>query len=141
MRILLFGGTGFVGLNIAAALLARGHTVTVFDRAGLPPAAQRAFTRHADRLTTLQGDVTDRPRVEETIAGGFEAIVLGATITAGPEREAADPETILRVNLLAHVPILSAARRGGVGRIINLSSGSAYGASGFRTPLLDEEGA
>ena len=141
MRILIFGGTGFVGLNIAAALLARGHTVTVFDRAGLPPTAQRAFARHADRLTTVQGDVTDRPLVEETIAGGFEAIVLGATVTAGPEREAADPETILRVNLLAHVPILSAARRCGVGRIINLSSGSAYGANGFRTPLLDEEGA
>ena len=141
MRILVFGGTGFVGLNIAAALLDRGHAVTVFDRAGLPPAAQRAFAPFADRLTNVQGDVTDQPLVEQTITGGFEAIVLGATITAGPEREAADPETILRVNLLAHVPILSAARRCGVGRIINLSSGSAYGAAGFRAALLDEEGA
>ncbi|MGB6400479.1 MAG: NAD-dependent epimerase/dehydratase family protein [Bradyrhizobium sp.] len=33
MKILVFGGTGFVGLNIAAALLVRGHTVTLFDRA------------------------------------------------------------------------------------------------------------
>jgi len=86
MRILVFGGTGFVGLNIAAALLDRGHAVTVFDRAGLPPAAQRAFAPFADRLTNVQGDVTDQPLVEQTITGGFEAIVLGATITAGPER-------------------------------------------------------
>ena len=35
MRILVFGGTGFVGLNIAAALLSRGHAVTLFDRAGI----------------------------------------------------------------------------------------------------------
>jgi len=28
MRILVFGGTGFVGLNIAAVLLVRGHAVT-----------------------------------------------------------------------------------------------------------------
>jgi nucleoside-diphosphate-sugar epimerase len=32
MRILVFGGTGFVGLNTASALLARGHKVTLFDR-------------------------------------------------------------------------------------------------------------
>ena len=43
MKILVFGGTGFVGLNIAAALLARGHAVTLFDRAGLPPDARKDF--------------------------------------------------------------------------------------------------
>ena len=43
MKILVFGGAGFVGLNIAAALLARGHAVTLFDRAGLPPDARKDF--------------------------------------------------------------------------------------------------
>ena len=43
MRILVFGGAGFVGLNIAAALLARGHAVTLFDRAGLPPDGKERF--------------------------------------------------------------------------------------------------
>src|ERR1700722_16132520 len=104
MRILIFGGTGFVGLNIAAALLARGHAVTLFDRAGLPPAAKQSFARHADRLKIVQSGITDRQAVEEVIALGCEAIILGAAITAGPEREAADPETILRVNLLAQTP-------------------------------------
>jgi UDP-glucose 4-epimerase len=139
MRILIFGGTGFVGLNITSALLARGHAVTLFDRAGLPPAAKHDFAQHAGRLTAIQGDITDRQTVEEAIAARFEAIILGAAITAGPEREAADPETILRVNLLAHVPILTAARRFGIGRIINLSSAAAYGASAFGNAPLDEE--
>lgn len=139
MRILIFGGTGFVGLNIAAALLARGHAVTLFDRAALPPAAQREFARYGDRLTAIQGDITDRQSVDAAIAAGYQAIVLGAAITAGPERDAADPETILRVNLLAQLPVLIAARRSGVGRIINLSSGSAYGQSAFRNEPLDEE--
>jgi UDP-glucose 4-epimerase len=139
MRILIFGGTGFVGLNIASALLARGHAVTLFDRASLLLAAEKDLAQHAGRLTTVQGDITDRQRIEEAIAAGFEAIILGAAITAGPEREAADPETILRVNLLAHVPILNAARRSGVGRIINLSSAAAYGASAFGNMSLDEE--
>jgi len=139
MRILIFGGTGFVGLNIAAALLTRGHAVTLFDRAGLPPAAEQDFARHAGRLTAIQGDITDRRSIEDAIAAGFEAIILGAAITAGPEREAADPEAILRVNLLAQTPILNAARRGGVGRIVNLSSAAAYGANAFGNAPLDEE--
>ena len=139
MRILIFGGTGFVGLNIAAALLTRGHAVTLFDRAGLPPAAEQDFARHAGRLTAIQGDITDRRSIEDAIAAGFEAIILGAAITAGPEREAADPEAILRVNLLAQTPILNAARRGGVGRIVNLSSAAAYGANAFANAPLDEE--
>jgi UDP-glucose 4-epimerase len=135
MKILVFGGTGFVGLNIAEALLARGHAVTLFDCAGLPP----DFSHHGDRLTVVHGDVTDTRAVEAVIASGYEAIVLGAAITAGPVREASDPEGILRVNLLAQTPILMAARVSGVKRVINLSSAAAYGASAFRNALLDEE--
>src|ERR1700722_8039381 len=111
MRILIFGGTGFVGLNIAAALLARGHAVTLFDRAGLPPAAAKEFAPFAERLTAIQGDVTDRQAVEQVIAEGYQAIILGAAITAGPERDATNPASILGVNLLAQLPILTAARK------------------------------
>ena len=90
-------------------------------------------------LTVVQGDVTEPQSVETTIAGGFDAIILGAAITAGPAREAVDPQSILQINLLAQLPILMAARHGRVGRIINLSSAAAYGAAAFRNALLDEE--
>jgi UDP-glucose 4-epimerase len=139
MRILVFGGAGFVGLNIAAALLRRGHAVTLFDRAGVPPDASKDFAAYGDRLTVIDGDVRDSQAVEGVIATGYDAIILGAAITAGPAREASDPETILQVNLLAQAPILIAARNSGVRRIINLSSAAAYGASAFRNVLLDEE--
>ena len=139
MKILIFGGTGFVGINIAAALLARGYRVTLFDRTALPRAALRVFAGFGDRLTVVQGDVTEPRSVEKIIADGYDAIILGAAITAGPAREAADPQSILQVNLLAQVPILMAARQSGAGRIINLSSAAAYGAAAFRNTLLDEE--
>jgi UDP-glucose 4-epimerase len=139
LKVLIFGGVGFVGLNIAAALLARGHKVTLFDRSDLPPAAQHDFARHGDAVAAVQGDVMDTQAVERVIARGYDAIVLGAAITAGPVRDAADPLSILQVNLLAQIPILEAARRSGVARIINLSSGSAYGAAANRHAILDEE--
>jgi UDP-glucose 4-epimerase len=139
LKILIFGGTGFVGLNIAAGLLSRGHGVTLFDRMGLSPVARQGFENHAGALRVIEGDVTDRRAVEHVIAGDCDAIILGAAITAGPARDAADPESILHVNLLAQLPVLMAARRSGVGRIINLSSAAAYGAAVPRNAWLDEE--
>jgi len=139
LNILIFGGTGFVGINIASALLARGHAVTLFDRGALPRAATQALVSVGGALDVVEGDITDAGAVEATIGRSFDAIVLGAAITAGPAREAADPQSILQVNLMAQVPVLIAAHRQGVRRIINLSSGSAYGAAAFRHALLDEE--
>jgi len=139
LKILIFGGTGFVGINIAAVLLARGHHVTLFDRAALPHAATQAFAVYRDAVSVIECDITMPLAVEKLTEKGFDAVILGAAITAGPAREAVDPQSILEVNLMAQLPILIAAQRSGVGRIINLSSGSAYGAAGFRHSLLDEE--
>jgi UDP-glucose 4-epimerase len=141
LKILIFGGTGFVGLNIAAALLARGHGVTLFDRMGLSPIAQQVFAKYVGVLTVVAGDVTDRRAVELIVADGYDAIILGAAITAGPARDATDPESILQVNLLAQLPILMAARSSGVARVINLSSAAAYGTVVPRPAWLDEEAA
>jgi UDP-glucose 4-epimerase len=139
LKILIFGGTGFIGINIAAALLARGHSVTLFDRADLPRAAGRALASHGNLLTVIGGDITVPSAAESVMAGGFDGIILGAAITAGPEREADVPHTVLQVNLMAQLPILAAARKNSVARIINLSSAAIYGAAAFRHPLLDEE--
>jgi len=138
MHVLIFGGTGFVGLNIAQGLLERGNAVTLFDRAGLPSAAQRALAAFGARLRVLQGDVIDTGAVASAIDESCDALVLGAAITADAARDAAEPDRILSVNLLAQVPMLQGARRAGVKRVINLSSGSAYGANGQRFALLEE---
>jgi UDP-glucose 4-epimerase len=86
----------------------------------------------------MQGDVTDHAAVTAAIREDCDALVLGAAITADAERDAAEPERILAVNALAQIPMLQAARQAKIRRVINLSSGSAYGASGQRVPLLDE---
>jgi UDP-glucose 4-epimerase len=139
LNILIFGGTGFVGINIASALLARGHTVALFDRGALPRAAVQAFASFGGALSVIEGDIAESRAVEAILARDFDAIILGAAITAGPARETADPQSILQVNLMAQLPVLMAARRNPATRIINLSSGSALGAAAFRHILLDEE--
>jgi UDP-glucose 4-epimerase len=137
MNVVIVGGAGFVGLNIAQLLLDRGHMVTLFDCAELPASARRAFVSR-ERFRMIPGDVTDRASVDAAIRSGCDALVLGAAITAGEARDAAEPERILAVNLLAQVPILRAAERARVRRVINLSSAAAYGSSGQHYPVLDE---
>lgn len=139
MNILIFGGAGFVGLNIAEAALADGHDVVLFDRAAIPDAAHEAFARLPGRVATVVADVTDAAAVAAAVTQGTDIVVMGAAITAGSSRDARDPETILRVNLLAQVPVLQAAREAGVRRVLNLSSAAAYGAAGERHELLTED--
>lgn len=139
MRIVIFGGTGSVGLNLAEVLLARGHHVTLYDRAPLPRSAQRALADHGGRLRVVQGEITETEGIEGLIADGCDAIVLGAAITAGDDLERASTSRVLEINVMAQIPILQAAIRHGVRRVVNLSSASAYGAAGQRHQLLDED--
>ena len=125
--MLVFGGAGFVGLNLAEALLAAGRSVTIFDRSPVPEAARRAFSGLPGRLETIAGDVTDEAAVAAAIRPGLDALVLGAAITADAARDAREPERILAVNLASLVAILRGAREAGVRRVVNLSSAAAYG--------------
>lgn len=139
MKIVVFGGTGFVGLNLAEVLLGRGHDVTLYDRSPLPPAAERSLANFRERLKVVQGDITDAAGIDVLIAEGWDALVLGAAITAGDDLERASPARVLEINVMAQIPILQAAIRHGVRRVVNLSSASAYGAAGQRHQVLDEE--
>ncbi|WP_314945105.1 NAD(P)-dependent oxidoreductase [Bradyrhizobium cosmicum] len=139
MKIVIFGGMGFVGLNVAEALLARGHDVTLFDRAELPPSARRSLASYGARLKAVQGDITDAEAIDVLVAGGVDAIVLGAAITAGEELERASTARVLEINVMAQIPILLSAIRHGVRRVVNLSSASAYGAAGARVDVLHED--
>jgi nucleoside-diphosphate-sugar epimerase len=61
-----------------------------------------------------------------------DVVFYGAAITAGVEREISDPLSVFDVNVIGLLNVLKAACRApSVNRIINISSGSAYGNGGF----------
>ena len=141
MHAVLIGGAGFIGLNIAEALLTRGHHVTVLDRVPIPAIAKLRFADLPGELRTVVADVSDAATLNEAFADGADLVVLGAAITADAARDAREPQAILAVNLLGIVPILQAARAAKVRRVINLSSVAALGRSVFgpqSSGLLDE---
>jgi UDP-glucose 4-epimerase len=138
MTTLIFGGGGFVGLNVAERLLAEGRSVLLFDLR-VPQVALDAFSSLPGRVEVILGDVTDPAAVRRAVRPGVDAVVLGAAVTADEEREAAEPDLILAVNLMSLPGILKAASEAGVRRTVNLSSGSALGAAATRAELLEED--
>ena len=131
--ILLTGGSGFVGLNVAEQLLERGEEVLIFDLRAPP----RAFSK----AVFVQGDVSN----PETVAALFKRfspkqVIHMSAITAGPERDAREPRRIAEVNLIGTLNVLQEARNSGVERFVHASTGALFGAAGIGVDEpLDEE--
>ena len=115
MRLLVIGGTRFLGRHLISQALARGHEVTLFHRGqsgpGLFPAARTLIgDRNAD-LAALQGGPWDAvvdtcayvPRHVRTmaaaLAGRAGRYLLVSTISVYPEGAAAPDETTPPVTL------------------------------------------
>jgi nucleoside-diphosphate-sugar epimerase len=132
VAILVTGGSGFVGLNLLERLLGEGEAVVSLAASPPPEAALADFRALPGRLTVAEGDVRDA----DLLAGlwrehGIDRVIHAAAITAGPERDAAEPLAIAGVNHLGTLAVLEAARRHGVRRFLYVGTGSVYGSAGL----------
>lgn len=143
MTTLIAGGCGFIGLNVAQACLERGQNVVLLDRNAPPAAAREAFDALRGTWVHEAVDVTSETAVTDVFQRhAVDEVFYGAAITSGAQREREHPEQVLAVNLLGLAHVIKAAAARGVRRLINLSSGSAYGEGGLArcgaTGPLDE---
>src|ERR1700732_3957351 len=72
-RVLVTGGSGFVGANLVTELLDRGHRVRSFDRAPSPLPAH-------PRLEVIEGDICDQQTVAAAVDGIDTVIHTAAVI-------------------------------------------------------------
>ena len=133
MTFLVVGGAGFIGLNVIEELLTSSEQVIALDKSPIPPTAMKFFSKLPGKFTSIQLDVTDAEDVDRVVSGGdVDVIFYGAAITAGAEREISNPLSVFDVNVGGLLNVLEAGCRvPSVKRIINISSGSAYGNGGF----------
>lgn len=68
-KVVVLGGTGFVGRTVAELALARGHAVTCLSRRGAPEGKEAL-----PGATYVQGDATD-PAVVSQVLQGCDAVV------------------------------------------------------------------
>lgn len=121
MRLLITGGAGFVGSNLARLALAADHQVTIIDDLS---------TGFAENLEGLDVDFIEKSILDQdAIAGamsGVDSIVHLAALGSVP-RSIADPVATHAANATGTLCVLEAARSAGVNHLIAASSSSVYG--------------
>jgi UDP-glucose 4-epimerase len=125
MKILVTGGSGFLGSHIADALSAAGHDVIVFDRK--PSAWLRS------RQTMVVGDVLDSAAVQRAMEGCKAAYHLAAIADIGEAMN--QPRAAVEVNVIGTLNMLEAARATSLERFVFASSVYVYSNQGsfYRT--------
>jgi UDP-glucuronate 4-epimerase len=139
MKTLITGSSGFVGLALSEHLLAAGEEVIGFDLGPVPATALAAFAKLPGRFIHNQGDVRDAADLRAVMGRHRpQRVVTLAAITADAERERLAPQAIFEVNVGGVLAAIDASAQCGVSRLVHISSGSVYGATGRHAPLLDE---
>jgi CDP-paratose 2-epimerase len=112
MRILITGGIGFIGTNLADRLLSDGHEVVLFDnfgRAGVEENLNWLRRQHRDRIQFVKGDVRDYGAVEEAMLGSGIVFHLAAQVAV--TTSVLDPQEDFSINAQGTLNVLEAARR------------------------------
>jgi nucleoside-diphosphate-sugar epimerase len=133
MNIILSGGGGYIGVPLTAALLAAGHSVTVFDQFYFGTQVFDDWRNHP-RLRLITGDIRS---VTADVFHGANAVIQLAALSNDPTADL-DPELAREINLTATVRAAELAKAAGVQRYIFSSSCSVYGDS---QGLVDETSA
>ena len=123
-RILIAGGTGFVGVNLINRFLSLGARV----RATLhrkPPVIRD------ERIEYLQCDLLDANDCGKA-AEGMDYVVMCAANTSGAAVIASTPLVHVTPNIIMNARILEASYSAGVDKFVFLSSNAAYPPSGDR---------
>jgi UDP-glucose 4-epimerase len=120
MRIIVFGGAGFLGSYVADALSVAGHEVTIFDIRKSP------FLRDDQKM--IVGDIMDTDVVDKAVAEN-EAVYHLAGIADIDECSRRPVDTV-RYNVLGTVIVLEASRKARVKRFVFAGSVYVYSESG-----------
>jgi UDP-glucose 4-epimerase len=125
VKALVTGGGGFIGSNLARALVERGDDVRVLDNFSTGNRANLADL--AGELEIVEGELRSYERVHAATRG-VEVVFHQGALPSVP-RSVHDPLTTSAVNVEGTLNVLLAARDEGIRRVVFASSSSVYGNS------------
>jgi CDP-paratose 2-epimerase len=134
-RVLVTGGCGFLGCNLAAALAERGDYVLVLDnlaRSGAEENAQWLKDRHGDRVAIEIADARDEEAVDAAVSEASAVLHLAAQVAVTTSLER--PREDFQINANGTLNILEAVRQHSPrAPVIFASTNKVYG------KVLDED--
>jgi CDP-paratose 2-epimerase len=129
-HLLVTGGAGFIGANLADRLAAEGHQVLVLDalrRPGVEANLHWLKQRHPRQVASVVADIRDRDAVAKAVRDAQAVFHLAAQVAV--TTSLVDPAEDFGVNLQGTFGLLDALRRrkGGACPLVFASTNKVYG--------------
>ena len=127
--ILVTGGAGFIGSNLADRLAGEGHRVLVYDalsRPGVETNLAWLQSRHGDRIEAVIADIRDEDRLADAAARADAVFHLAAQVAV--TTSLADPRDDFAINIAGTLHLLDALRtRNPEAPLVFASTNKVYG--------------
>lgn len=139
MKIIVTGGSGFIGSNFIRQALARSEVTGILNIDLLTYAGNKdnlTSIENDPRYRFVQADIADSAMMESVFAKEIEragrplAAVLNFAAESHVDRSITSPHDFIHTNVLGTSILLAAARRHGVKRFLQVSTDEVYGSLG-----------
>jgi CDP-paratose 2-epimerase len=140
--ILVTGGAGFIGSNLADRLASEGHDVLIYDALSRPGVERNLSwlkDRHGARIRPVIADVRDAPVLAEAVGDAKAVFHLAAQVAVTTSLD--EPRDDFEINVAATLNLLEAARRADTPPpVIFASTNKVYGDLGDLDFTATEQG-
>ncbi len=129
MKLLITGGCGFLGSNLAAHALKRGDELAVYDNLSrLGSAENLAWLKAQGSFTFVSGDIRNAEAVSNLVSEFAPEVIFHLAGQVAMTTSIADPRLDFETNALGTINLLEAARRHSPNAtIIYSSTNKVYG--------------
>lgn len=122
-RCIIFGGGGFIGSNLAEALVDKNYKVTVFDKLYFNRFNLKDFI---DKIEIIEGDFFNKQDIKKALKD--KDIVIHLVSSTVPENSNQNPIYDIETNLISSVNLFTECIANNISKLIFISSGgTVYG--------------
>lgn len=132
MRILILGGSGFIGKNLIKGLLDQGYDVRILVKRKI---TEKEFGFSLNLVEIIEGSFFDTASIKVAMSNVDVVIHLLSTTT--PNISNIDPIMDVQSNVVGTINILTLAKDAGVKKIIFTSSGGAVYGDALQLPISE----
>lgn len=140
MKILITGGSGFIGTNLANHFIATGHEVTLYDnlsRRGTEKNLAWLREQYRDKFRFIQGDVRDYTSLCQAVRGVHAVYHLASQVAVTTSVK--NPREDFEINLLGTFNLLEAVRENADKPIVIFTSTNKVYGKMDNLPVVEED--
>ena len=123
-KIIIFGGSGFLGSWIVRAFFKKGYSVSVFDLKIQKELLSYFIGEDINEIKFIQGDITNYDQVQEVTNNMDHVINLAGLMT--PDCSS-NPILGAKVNLLGSINVFEALKKNSIKFLVYASSAGVFG--------------